>query len=110
MGLALQDQGKLDKSMEAYNKAVSLNPDFSDAFNNLGKLFWLQQNFTQAFELMEWRWKKTSLPVGSPLNSNKPSWDGKTKKEYLYGGNKELEMRLCSAQCSLKPTAAAKKN
>ena len=81
MGLALQDQGKLDEAREAYHEALSLNPDFADAYHNLGNLFLLQQNFTQAFELMEWRWKKSCLSIGSPLNSSKPSWDGKNKKK-----------------------------
>ena len=33
---ALKDQGKLDEAIEAYNKALSLKPDYADAYSNMG--------------------------------------------------------------------------
>ena len=36
MGNALKDQGKLEKAIEAYNEAISINPDFAEAYYNMG--------------------------------------------------------------------------
>ena len=36
MGNALQDQGKLDEAIAAYNKALSIKPDYAKAYNNMG--------------------------------------------------------------------------
>ena len=36
MGNALQDQGKLEEAIASYNKALSLKPDYADAYNNMG--------------------------------------------------------------------------
>jgi tetratricopeptide (TPR) repeat protein len=81
MGLALQDQGKLKMAMKAFKKAVSLKPDFADAYNNLGKLHWLQQEFIQAFDLMEWRWQKKYFSIGFRLNSTHPTWNGEDRSK-----------------------------
>ena len=31
MGVSLQEQGKLDEAIEAYNKALSIKPDYAEA-------------------------------------------------------------------------------
>jgi tetratricopeptide (TPR) repeat protein len=36
MGNALKDQGKLEEAIEAYNKALSIKPDYAEAYNNIG--------------------------------------------------------------------------
>ena len=36
MGIALKDQGKLEEAIEAYNKALSIKPDYAEAYNNMG--------------------------------------------------------------------------
>ena len=36
MGIALQKQEKLEEAIEAYNKALSIKPDYADAYNNMG--------------------------------------------------------------------------
>ena len=36
MGNALKDQGKLEDSIKSFKKAILINPDYSDAHNNLG--------------------------------------------------------------------------
>jgi len=36
MGIALQKQNKLEEAIEAYNKALSIKPDYADAHNNMG--------------------------------------------------------------------------
>ena len=36
LGLALQEQSKLQEAVQAYNRVIQLNPDFPDAYSNLG--------------------------------------------------------------------------
>ena len=36
MGIVLKDQGKLEEAIEAYNKALSMKPDYAEAYNNMG--------------------------------------------------------------------------
>ena len=36
MGNALQEQGKLEEAIEAYNKALFIKPDFAEAYYNMG--------------------------------------------------------------------------
>ena len=36
MGVSLQEKGKLDEAMNAYEKAIEINSDFAEAFNNMG--------------------------------------------------------------------------
>ena len=36
IGATFQKLGKLEKAIEAYNKALSLKPDYADAYNNMG--------------------------------------------------------------------------
>ena len=36
LGAALRGQGKLQEAVQAYDKAIQLNPDFAEAHSNLG--------------------------------------------------------------------------
>ena len=36
MGVALQDLGKLDEALDAYNKALTLKPSYPLAYHNIG--------------------------------------------------------------------------
>ena len=36
MGIALQEQGKLEEAIEAYNKALAIKPDYAEAYYNMG--------------------------------------------------------------------------
>ena len=33
IGIALNDQGKLEEAVDAYKRALSLKPDYADAYN-----------------------------------------------------------------------------
>ena len=35
MGNALKDQGKLEESLEAFKKALSIKPDYAEAYSTL---------------------------------------------------------------------------
>ena len=36
MGIVYKAQGKLDKAIDSYKKAISLKPNFAKAYNNMG--------------------------------------------------------------------------
>ena len=38
MGVTLQDQGKLEEAIEAYNKALAIKPDYAEAHRHLSRL------------------------------------------------------------------------
>ena len=48
MGIALNDQGQLDEAIEAYQKAIVIRPDYSDAYNNMGNALKDQGNLGEA--------------------------------------------------------------
>ena len=50
MGIALQEQGKLEEAIEAYNKALSIKPDYAEAYNNMGIVLQEQGNLEEAIE------------------------------------------------------------
>ena len=50
MGIALQDLGKLDEAIEAYNNAASIKPDYADTYNNMGNAFKDQGKLDKAIE------------------------------------------------------------
>ena len=39
MGIALQEQGKLEEAIEAYNKALAIKPDYAEAYTTWAMLF-----------------------------------------------------------------------
>ena len=53
LGNAFQKQGKLEKSVQAYQKAIQIQPDYADAYYNLGNAFQKQgklEQSTQAYQ------------------------------------------------------------
>ena len=50
MGNALKDQGKLEEAIESYNKALSLKPDYAEAYNNMGNALKDQGKLEEAIE------------------------------------------------------------
>ena len=51
MGNALKDQGKLEEAIEAYNKAISIKPDYAEATTNSAILFFESKRFEEAAKL-----------------------------------------------------------
>ena len=80
MGTTLKDQGRLNEAINAYRKVLSINPNHAEVNFNLGTLLWLQKDFENAFELMEWRWKIEQQRMGVYLESRQPRWDGEHGK------------------------------
>ena len=50
MGVTLQEQGKLDEAIEAYKKAISIKPDYAEAYNNMGIALKEQGKLDEAIE------------------------------------------------------------
>ncbi|WP_413167413.1 tetratricopeptide repeat protein [Capilliphycus salinus ALCB114379] len=48
--LVLQKQGKLEESLELYQQALRIKPDFADAYYNQGHLLWTQGKLEAAIE------------------------------------------------------------
>ena len=48
LGVALQNQGKLDEAVSCYIQALQLKPDYASAFFNLGSAFQDQGNLEEA--------------------------------------------------------------
>ena len=81
LGAALKDLGEYDQASEAFKNVLAIQPNNSTARNNLGKIYWLKQNFARAFELMEWRWEEEENLLGSMLETSKPTWQGEEGSE-----------------------------
>ena len=81
MGTVFSALGKVEDAMKSYNKALSLRPNYPDAYDNLGRLHWSLQNFSTAFELMEWRWLSKRKFIGTEFKDDMPIWDGSASKK-----------------------------
>ena len=47
MGIAYKAQGKLDKAIDSFKKAISLKPNYAEAYNNLGLALNEKNNSTE---------------------------------------------------------------
>ena len=50
MGSALKELDKLDEAIEALNKAISIKPDYAEAYYNLGNTFREKGKLNRAIE------------------------------------------------------------
>jgi predicted O-linked N-acetylglucosamine transferase (SPINDLY family) len=50
MGIVLQGQKKLEEAIEAYNKALALQPDYAEVYNNMSNAFKKQGKLEEAIE------------------------------------------------------------
>jgi type IV pilus assembly protein PilF len=53
LGLAYIGKKDYKKARQAFKDAISIKPDYSEAYNNLGSLMILQQNYHKAIEYLE---------------------------------------------------------
>jgi tetratricopeptide (TPR) repeat protein len=75
----LKDQANFKGAEASYKKAISLKPDFAEAYNNLGILYLAEYDFPRGFDLCEWRWKDQTYDC-ERLLSAKPDWSGEHGK------------------------------
>ena len=50
MGIVLKEQSKLEEAIEAYTKALSINPDYAEAYNNIGAALQERDKLDEAIE------------------------------------------------------------
>ena len=50
MGIAFQEQGKLEEAVEAYSKALTIKPNHAEAYNNMGTALQNQGKLEEAIE------------------------------------------------------------
>ena len=50
MGIALQEQNKLEEAIEAYKKALAIKPDYAEAYYNMGNALKEQGKLEEAIE------------------------------------------------------------
>ena len=50
MGNALKEQSKLEEAIEAFNKALSIKPNYAEAYNNMGNILQEQGKLEEAIE------------------------------------------------------------
>ena len=89
MGIALQNQSKLEEAIEAYNKALDIQPDNADIHNNLSHALLSERDFNHGFIKSEWRWKTKKLN-GMFLQSSKPLWNGEKNQRVLVWGEQGI--------------------
>ena len=89
MGLALADQGKLEEAIVAYNKSLSIEPNYAEAHLNLSYALLAAKDFNQGFKHHEWRWK-TKGRADYVLKSAKPMWNGKKNQRVLVWGEQGI--------------------
>ena len=66
---------RFEEAIAHFDQALRLNPDLSDSALNKSILLFLREDYKNAFDLYEARWKSTGF--GSPpLQSIKPRWTG----------------------------------
>jgi len=73
-GVALKGLKRIEDALDDQDKAMCLAPDYADAYWNKGLVQLLTGDFTEGWELYEWR-KKTKEPHGDRAFS-KPLWLG----------------------------------
>ena len=68
-------QNRADDALEAYDKALTIVPDFAAAQGNRALALLLRGDFERGWEAYEWRWQ--SEHYSSPRKEyEKPLWDG----------------------------------
>ena len=77
MGIAIQDQGKIDEAIASYTRSIILKPDYAEAHQNLSFMLLKIGKIKEGLDKNEWRWK-TSKGLSRQRYFSKPLWDGKT--------------------------------
>ena len=51
--MLLRERGKFEEAIEAYNKALAINPDYADAYCNMGNALADQGKLEEAIEALQ---------------------------------------------------------
>ena len=103
LGVVQRELGMLEESENSYKKAIKLSPDYADAYNNLSFTLLLKNDFKNAYNFSEWRWK-TKYNIGKKLITKKPLWKGEDNKRVLIWKEQGIgdEIMYCSILSELK--------
>jgi tetratricopeptide (TPR) repeat protein len=75
LAAASRDLGRIDDAIAAQRRAVALRPDDAESNWALATLLLLHGNTAEGAPLLEWRWKRQTLPWPRRRFSQ-PMWDG----------------------------------
>ncbi len=67
-GIAYHQQMLLDKARSCYEKSIKLNPNYSEAINNLGTVFYAKKNYRRAIN--EYKKALKLAPNSASIHSN----------------------------------------
>ena len=86
---ALKELKLLDEALASYDKAISIKPDYAEAYCNKSLVFLLDGQFAQGWQEYEWRWKNKNVnKIAEIRNFPQPLWLGteslKDKTILLY--------------------------
>lgn len=73
----LREMGLLEAAVAGYRAAVAIDPDFAEAWLEIGHSLMLAGDFEAGWPLLEWRWKTAQLRHRM-LSSAAPAWCGDT--------------------------------
>ena len=71
----MRKQGKLDQSVQAYQTAIRISPDYVEAHNNLGLVLLLKGDFENGWKEYEWRLKCRAFEIHD-RDFPQPYWKG----------------------------------
>ena len=91
MGKALQDQGDAGAALEIYDKAIKINPNYADAYNNMGTIFNNKDEFDQAISY-----------ISGALRINPNDADAYYNMGVALQGKRELTAAIDSYKQALK--------
>jgi tetratricopeptide (TPR) repeat protein len=85
LGIALNGQGKLDEAIDAYKKAIEVNPNYAEAHCNLGYVLKRQRRFAEALHYLE---------RGHELGSKNPQWKYPSAR-WVEDVKRQAELAAC---------------
>jgi tetratricopeptide (TPR) repeat protein len=74
-GIALGELKRLDEALASYDRALSIDPEYADAHWNKSLLLLLMGQYSQGWELYEWRLRRDGAKDDYPAFP-KPAWRG----------------------------------
>ncbi len=81
-GIELYILNRMEEAIVSYDKAISIKPDYSDAYWNKSFVLLSLNDFTNGWQLYDWRWKIKSL-CNKEFFSDKPKLTGIPNNEEL---------------------------
>ena len=73
----MEELKRLEEALSSYDKAISLQPDYAEAYWNSAICYLLAGNFTDGWPRYEWRWQSESMSKTAGVrNFSQPLWLG----------------------------------